>query len=79
MTCRLRKLFGSRQPRRHFCQGFVYRLTNADGRTDEPILSETDFEDLNTGKDILYKLTFHIEDYYANEEVFFPKAGMRKA
>ena len=50
-----------------------FRTTNTDGRTDSPIISTEEFQKINTGKDILYKLTFFIDEYYPDESVFFPK------
>merc|ERR1712136_684816 len=47
-------------------------VTNNDGRTDEPVIGQEKFEEINTGKTIHYKLTFHVQEYYgANAEVFF--------
>merc|ERR1712062_56134 len=48
-------------------------VTNFDGRTDEPVISEPDFIKLLESGDHFFKLDFDLISYYQDQDVFFPK------
>merc|ERR1711935_432205 len=49
--------------------------TNNDGRTDEPVIGESDFTELLGQSGYYFKLSFDLETYY-DGDVFFPGADL---
>ena len=53
----------------------ILRVTNFDGRTDEPVIGELEFVNLMGNGDHFFKLEFDLISYYKDQEVFFPKVN----
>merc|ERR1712242_125983 len=49
--------------------------TNNDGRTDEPVIGESEFTELLGQSGHYFKLSFDLASYYT-EDVFFPNADL---